>query len=180
MIKRPFAPGQKAKKRKSALSDFGKEMREKQRMRKFYGISESQFKKYVKQVTEARSGDENVADELIQKIESRLDNIIFRLGWTRSRAHASQLVTHGHFAVNGRKVDIPSFFVSVGDVISVRPASRNKDTIKDMDERMKKHSMPGWLAYDKEKMEGKFAKKPMFGDIQLPAEIAAIFEHYSR
>ncbi|MFA5368847.1 MAG: 30S ribosomal protein S4 [Candidatus Paceibacterota bacterium] len=180
MIKRPFAPGQKAKKRRSALSDFGKEMREKQRMRKFYGVSESQFKKYVEQVTTARSGNENVADELIQKIESRLDNIIFRLGWCRSRSHASQLVSHGHFAVNGRKVDIPSYFVSVGDVISIRPGSRGKDTLKDLDEKMKKYSMPAWLSYDKEKMEGKFVKKPMFGDIQLPAEIAAIFEHYSR
>lgn len=180
MIKRPFAPGQKAKKRRGALTEYGKEMREKQKMKKYYGVTEAQFKRYVKEVSENRGQSDNVADELVQKIESRLDNIIFRLGWAKSRAEATQMVSHGHFAVNGRKVDIPSYRISINDIISVRSGSRGKVSFKDLDEKMKKYALPAWLVYDKEKMEGKVAKKPLFSDIQLPAEIASVFEHYSR
>jgi small subunit ribosomal protein S4 len=180
MVKRPFAPGQKAKKRKSALTEYGKEVREKQKMKKLYGVTEAQFKRYVKEVSENRGKIENVSDELIQKIETRLDNIIFRLGWARSRAHATQLVSHGHFAINNRKVDIPSYTVHVNDVISIRPGSVGKDTLKDLVEKMKKYSLPAWLEFDKEKIQGKIIKKPLFSDVQLPAEIASVFEHYSR
>ncbi|MFA5009514.1 MAG: 30S ribosomal protein S4 [Candidatus Paceibacterota bacterium] len=180
MIKRPFAPGQKAKKRKSALTEYGKEVREKQKMKKLYGVTESQFKRYVKEVSENRGKTENVADELIKKIESRLDNIIFRLGWAKSRAHASQLVSHGHFLINGRQVDIPSYAVHVNDVIGIKSGSMSKESLKDINERMKKISLPAWLSFDKEKIQGKVIKKPILGDIQLPAEIAVIFEHYSR
>jgi small subunit ribosomal protein S4 len=180
IVRRPFAPGQKAKKRRSALSEFGKEIREKQRMKNWYGLSESQFKKYVKEVSENRGKSENVADELVQKIESRLDNVIFRLGWAKSRAHANQLVSHGHFMVNGKRADIPSYSISVGAVISIRPGSRGKDTLKDLVEKMKKYPLPTWLSFDAAKVEGKVIKKPVTGDIQLPSEIATIFEHYSR
>ncbi len=180
MVKRPFAPGQKAKKRKSALTEYGKEVREKQKMKKLYGVTESQFERYVKEVSENRGKTENVADELIQKIESRLDNIIFRLGWARSRANANQMVSHGHFLINGKKVDIPSYAVHVNDVIGIKPGSMSKDSLKDISEKMKKNTLPAWLSFDKEKIEGKVIKKPILGDIQLPAEIAVIFEHYSR
>ena len=180
MVKRPFAPGQKAKKRKSALTEYGKEVREKQKMKKLYGVTESQFKRYVKEVSENRGKTENVADELIKKIESRLDNIIFRLGWAKSRAHASQLVSHGHFLINGRQVDIPSYAVHINDVIGIKSGSMSKESLKDINERMKKISLPAWLSFDKEKIQGKVIKKPILGDIQLPAEIAVIFEHYSR
>ena len=180
MVKRPFAPGQKAKKRKSALTEYGKEVREKQKMKKLYGVTESQFERYVKEVSENRGKTENVADELIKKIESRLDNIIFRLGWAKSRAHASQLVSHGHFLINGRQVDIPSYAVHVNDVIGIKSGSMSKESLKDINERMKKISLPAWLSFDKEKIQGKVIKKPILGDIQLPAEIAVIFEHYSR
>ena len=180
MIKRPFAPGQKAKKRKSALTEYGKEVREKQKMKKLYGVTESQFERYVKEVSENRGKTENVADELIKKIESRLDNIIFRLGWAKSRAHASQLVSHGHFLINGRQVDIPSYAGHINDVIGIKSGSMSKESLKDINERMKKISLPAWLSFDKEKIQGKVIKKPILGDIQLPAEIAVIFEHYSR
>lgn len=180
MVKRPFAPGQKAKKRKSALTEYGKEVREKQRMKKLYCITEAQFKSYVKKVSENRGKSENVADDLIQRIETRLDNVIFRLGWSRSRSHAAQLVSHGHFEVNGKNVDIPSYVVSINDVISIRPGSKGKDTLKDIDEKMKKYALPSWLTYDSAKVEGRMVKKPLFADIQLPAEIASVFEHYSR
>ncbi len=180
MVKRPFPPGQKAKKRRGSLSEYGKELKEKQKMKRWYGLSESQMEKYVNEVAEKRAKIENVADALIQKIESRLDNIIFRLGWAKSRAQAAKLVSHGHFMVNGRKADIPSYEIKIGDIISIRPGSRKKEPLKDLDALMKNYKLPGWLNFDKDKGEGKFVKKPIAADIQLPVEIATLFEHYSR
>lgn len=180
MVKRPFAPGQKAKKRRAALTEFGREMREKQKVKKWYNVSESQFKQYVFEVMENRGSGVDVASQLIAKLESRLDNIIFRLGWAKSRGQARLLVTHGHFLVNGRKVDIPSYRIKVGDVISVREGSRGKEALKNLSENMKKYSLPKWLSFDASKIEGKIMRLPTPEDVQLPSEISTIFEHYSR
>lgn len=180
MVKRPFAPGQKAKKRRAALTEFGREMREKQKVKKWYNISESQFKTYVFEVTEHRVSGMDVASQLIAKLESRLDNIIFRLGWAKSRAQARLLVTHGHFLINGRKVDIPSYRIKVGDAISVREGSKGKEALKNLGETMKKYSLPKWLSFDGDKIEGKVMRLPTPEDVQLPSEISTIFEHYSR
>lgn len=180
MVKRPFPPGQKAKKRRGSLSEYGKELKEKQKMKKWYGLSESQMVKYIKDVEKRRAKIENVADALIEKIESRLDNTIFRLGLAKSRAQAAKLVSHGHFMVNGRKVDIPSYEIKIGDIISIRPGSRKKEPLKDLDALMKNYKLPSWLNFDKDKGEGKFIKKPIAADVQLPVEIATLFEHYSR
>lgn len=180
MVKRPFAPGQKAKKRRAALTEFGREMREKQKVKKWYNVSESQFKAYVAEVTEHRSSDVDVASQLVAKLESRLDNIVFRLGWAKSRGQARLLVTHGHFLVNGRKVDIPSYRIKVGDVIAVREGSKGKEALKNLPETMKKYSLPKWLSFDGAKIEGKVMRLPSPEDVQLPSEISTIFEHYSR
>jgi len=180
MVKRPFPPGQKPKKRRGSFSEYGKELREKQKMKKWYNLSESQIKKYVLGVAEKRGKVEDVADALIQKMESRLDNIIFRLGWAKSRAQASKLVSHGHFMVNNKKVDIPSYDVKAGDVISLRPGSRKKEPLKDLSAIMKNYKLPEWLAFDKEKGEGKVVRKPVAAEVQLPVEIATLFEYYSR
>ncbi len=180
MIKRPFAPGQKAKKRRSALTEYGREMREKQKVKKWYNISESQFKDYVFEVMENRSSGADVATQLISKLESRLDNIVFRMGWAKSRGQARLLVTHGHFLVNGKKVDIPSYRVSVGDAISIREGSKGKEVLKGLPEMMKKYSLPKWLSYDGDKIEGKVMRYPTPEDVQLPSEVSTIFEHYSR
>lgn len=180
MVKRPFAPGQKAKKRRAALTEFGREMREKQKVKKWYNVSESQFKAYVYEVMEHRSSEMDVASQLISKLESRLDNIVFRLGWAKSRGQARLLVTHGHFLVNGRKVDIPSYRIKVGDVITVREGSKGKEALKNLPETMKKYSLPKWLSFDGAKIEGKVMRLPAPEDVQLPSEISTIFEHYSR
>jgi small subunit ribosomal protein S4 len=180
MIKRPFAPGQKAKKRRSALTEYGREMREKQKVKKWYNVSESQFKDYVFEVMENRSSDIDVASQLIAKLESRLDNIVFRMGWAKSRGQARLLVTHGHFLVNGKKVDIPSYRISVGDAISIREGSKGKEILKTLPETMKKYSLPKWLSYDGDKIEGKVMRYPTPEDVQLPSEVSTIFEHYSR
>jgi len=180
MIKRPFAPGQKAKKRRGNLTEFGREMREKQKVKKWYNISESQFKKYVFEVMENRGSGVDVGSQLVSKLESRLDNIIFRLGWAKSRGQSRLLVTHGHFVVNGKKVDIPSYRVSAGDVISIREGSKGKEALKTLPETMKKYSLPKWLSYDMDKIEGKVMRLPLSEDVQLPSEVSTIFEHYSR
>jgi len=180
MVKRPFAPGQKAKKRRSALTEFGREMREKQKAKKWYNISELQFKKYVFEVMENRGKGVDVVSSLIQKLESRLDNIVFRMGWAKSRSQARLLVTHGHFLVNGKKVDVPSYRTKANDVISVRAGSKGKENLKDLAGVMKKYSLPKWLSFDENKLEGKIIRLPSAEDIQVPAEISSIFEHYSR
>jgi len=180
MVKRPFAPGQKAKKRRSALTEFGREMREKQKAKKWYNVSELQFKKYVFEVMENRGKGVDVVSSLIQKLESRLDNIVFRMGWAKSRSQARLLVTHGHFLVNGKKVDVPSYRTKANDIISVRPGSKGKENLKDLIGVMKKYSLPKWLSFDENKLEGKIIRLPSAEDIQVPAEISSIFEHYSR
>lgn len=181
MVKRPFPPGQKAKKRRSNLTEFGREMREKQKVKRWYNISESQFEKYVFEVMENRgSGTADVASQLVSKLESRLDNIIFRLGWAKSRGQARLLVTHGHFIVNGKKVDIPSYRTSAGDAITIREGSKGKEALKNLGETMKKYSLPKWLSFDGAKIEGKVMRLPTPEDVQLPSEISTIFEHYSR
>lgn len=180
MIKRPFPPGQKAKKRRSNLTEYGREIKEKQKLKKWYNVSEMQFKKYVYEVMENKSSEVDVASQLIIKLESRLDNIVFRLGWAKSRAQSRLLVTHGHFLVNGKRIDIPSYRVSIGDVISIREGSKDKEIFKTLPEIMKKYQVPQWLAYDSQKIEGKLSRSPLAEDVQLPSEISTIFEHYSR
>ncbi|HQB18439.1 MAG: 30S ribosomal protein S4 [Minisyncoccales bacterium] len=180
MIKRPFPPGQKAKKRRSSTTEYGREVKEKQKLKKWYNVSEAQFKRYVYEVMENKSSEVDVASQLIAKLESRLDNIVFRLGWAKSRAQSRLLVTHGHFLVNGRKVDIPSYRVSVGDVISIREGSKETEILKIIPETMKKYQVPQWLTYDPLKIEGKLSRIPTSEDVQLPSEVSTIFEHYSR
>lgn len=180
MIKRPFAPGQKAKKRRGNLTEFGREMREKQKVKKWYNISESQFKDYVFEVMENRGSGVDVASQLIAKLESRLDNIIFRMGWAKSRGQARLLVSHGHILINGRKIDIPSYRTNVGDTVSIREGSKSKEALKGISEAMKKYSLPKWLSFDGSKIEGKVMRYPTPEDVQLPSEISTIFEHYSR
>jgi small subunit ribosomal protein S4 len=129
---------------------------------------------------ENRGKGVDVASALIGKLESRLDNIVFRMGWAKSRSQSRLLVTHGHFLVNGKKVDVPSYRTKAGDIISVRPGSKGKENLKDLSATMKKYSLPKWLSFDENKLEGKITRLPAAEDIQVPAEISSIFEHYSR
>ena len=180
MIKRAFAPGQKAKKRRSNLTEYGREVKEKQKFKKWYNVSESQFKKYVFKAMEDRNPDLDVSSKLVSQLESRLDNVVFRLGWAKSRAQARLLVTHGHLLVNGKKTDIPSYMLSVNDVISIREGSKGKEILKNLSETMKKYTLPQWFSYDADKVEGKLLRYPTIEDLQLPSELSTIFEHYSR
>ena len=182
IIRKPYPPGQKRKKRRGRreLSEYGKELREKQKLRKWYGIREAQFKKYIKEVLAERGKVEDAALELIKKLEKRLDNVVMKLGFAHSRAQARQLISHGYFLVGGRPCNIPSFEVKKGDIISLREQKQKKSFFKTLTVSLKKVQPPSWLRLDIKKMEGKIIGEPFLEESGVTAEISSIFEFYSR
>lgn len=178
ILKKPYPPGQKRKKRMSPLSEYGKELREKQKLKNWYNLKERQFRKYVKETLAQRGKVEDATVLLIRKLESRLDNVVFRLGFTPSRPQARQLISHGHFLVNKRAVNIPSYQVKKGDKISFRSAK--KTVFQNLPALLKKYQPPSWLELNIEKLEGKIKDLPSLEEVAPPSEIPAIFEYYSR
>jgi len=150
--KRNFAPGQHGKCRKSKMLGYGIQLREKQKVKRIYGVLEDQFRRYFEQAERTRG---ITGETLLQLLERRLDNVAYRVGFATSRAAARQLVRHGHFTVNGRKVDIPSFSVKPGDVVAVRQISRKSAAILHALEEVKGRGVPEWLQFDAEGMAGK-------------------------
>ncbi len=180
MITKPYAPGEKGKKRTRPPSEYGKELREKQKLKNWYNLKERQFRKYVKEVLEKRGKVEDAGALLIRKLESRLDNVVFRMGFTPSRVQARQIVNHGHFLVNGKKVNIPSYQVKKGDKISLQPSSHKKVMFQNLPTILKKYQAPSWIKVNIEKLEGEIVGQPNLEEAGLPAEISTIFEFYSR
>ncbi|MCD6500846.1 30S ribosomal protein S4 [bacterium] len=180
LVKKPYPPGQKTKKRKTGLSEYGKELREKQKLREWYGISERQFKKYIKEILAKRGKVKDTALELIKKLEKRLDNVVMRLGFASSRAQARQLINHSYFLVNGKPCNIPSFEVSKGDVVSLKKEKQSKPFLKELSVTLKKVQPPSWLSLNARKMEGKVIAEPSLTESGVPAETSSIFEFYSR
>ncbi|MDO8265087.1 MAG: 30S ribosomal protein S4 [Candidatus Parcubacteria bacterium] len=180
LTRRPYGPGMKTKKRKKAPSEYGKELGEKQKVKGWYNLRERQFKKYVKEILEKRGKVENTSSLLVQKLEMRLDNTVFRLGFASSRSAAKQMVTHGHLYINGKLTDVPSRQMKKGDKISIKPFSKDKAIFKNLAATLKKYQVPSWLELDKDKLEGKVIGLPTPEETALPAEISAIFEYYSR
>ena len=170
--RRNYAPGQNGQKKKK-LSEYGTQLREKQKTKSFYGVSEKQFRKYFDM---AAATKEITGEMLLQILESRLDNIIYRLGYGSSRAQARMLVTHGAFEVNGQKVDIPSYLVKAGDVISVREIRKDNGFI----EANAARPVPEWLQKDAKSLSGKVVRLPSREDIDLPVEEHLIVELYSK
>jgi small subunit ribosomal protein S4 len=180
MIKRPYPPGARKKRRRSVLSEYGKELTEKQKLKTYYGLREKQFRKYVKDILEKRGKVEDASILLIKKLESRLDNVVFRLGFARSRREARELVSHGHFLVDSKPVNIPSFEVKKGQVISLKETKKKKPLFKNLSMTLKNYQPPAWLKLDREKMEGKIVGEPSREDLGVPVDVSAIFEFYSR
>ncbi|MCX6729895.1 MAG: 30S ribosomal protein S4 [Candidatus Portnoybacteria bacterium] len=180
MIKKPYVPGMKAKKHRSALSEYGSQLAEKQKLKRIYGLTERQFRKYFEEAAKAKGV---VADALIKKLETRLDNVVFRLGWGGSRAKTRQIVSHGHISLNGSRVDIPSINVKKGDVVEIRQGSLKKVLFKDLDAKMKKQTIPSWLSVEG-KENGIFkitiSGTPIRSEVLLPVDLAMIVEFYSR
>ena len=174
--RRNYAPGQHGQKR-AKLSEYGTQLREKQKTKAYYGVGEKQFRKYF----EMASNKKGVTGEnLLQILESRLDNVVYRLGFASSRAQARMLVTHGAFEVNGQKVDIPSYLVKAGDIISVREIKKDNGTIKLNLELNSGKPVPEWLEKDAEKLSGKVVRLSAREDIDLPIEEHLIVELYSK
>jgi small subunit ribosomal protein S4 len=180
LLRKSYPPGQKSKKRRRNISEYGKELQEKQKLRRWYQLKEGQFRKYVLSALAKRGQVEDAGTFLIQKLEKRLDNVIFRMGITPSRHRARQIVGHGHVLVNGRKIDTPSYEVKNGDLVSLKPASLEKDGFKDIASLLKRYQAPSWINLDKEKIEAKIIGDPSMEDVVPPAEVSAIFEFYSR
>lgn len=174
--RRPYPPGQHGRKR-TKLTQYAMQLRAKQAMKRMYGILERQFKKYF---AEAQRKKGVTGDYLVQIVESRLDNVVFRLGFATSRRQARQLVNHGHFLVNGKKVDIPSYRVKPGDVIEVRPKSRDIEPIKHAVELARERTPYSWLEVDYDELRGTFLRYPERDEIDLPVDVQAIVELYSK
>jgi small subunit ribosomal protein S4 len=173
-----FPPGQHGQRRTRRPSEFGLQLREKQKVRRFYGVMESQFHKHFVEA-ERRGGV--TGDNLLQILESRLDNVVYRMGFADSRRQARQLVRHGHFMVNGRKTNIPSFLVKGGDVINVRPESRNRTYFTDYGEVLNTRRAPDWMSIDSSALSGKILSLPTRDQIEVPTfNEALVVEHYSR
>ena len=175
--KRNFVPGQHGKTRKSKLAGYGVQLREKQKVKRIYGVLEDQFRRYFEQAERTRG---ITGETLLQLLERRLDNVAYRLGLATSRAQARQLVRHGHLTVNGRKVDIPSFSVKPGDLITVRQSSRKVPAILHALEEVKGRGVPEWLQFDADGMSAKVGSVPTREQINLPVQEQLIVELYSK
>ena len=174
VTRRNYAPGDHGQGRKK-ISEYGTQLREKQKTKAFYGVGEKQFRKYF-EMAENKKGI--TGENLLQILESRLDNVVYRLGFGTSRAEARQMVNHGHFEVNGKKVDIASYLVKAGDVITVREIKKENKTIKENLEI--ERPIPEWLEKDAEKLQGKVVRLATREDIDLPVEEHLIVELYSK
>ena len=174
--KRKKPPGMHGEMRRR-LSDYGTRLREKQKARRTYGIFERQFRKYFELAT-SRPGV--TGSTLLQLLESRLDNVVYRLGFASSRAAARQIVCHGHFTLNGRKCDIPSALLNEGDVVSVSSNSRKNEYFKIAAERQTSVAVPNWLTIDRENFQGKVITLPTRQEIDADLNEQLIVEYYSR
>ena len=176
VTRRNYAPGDHGQGRKK-ISEYGTQLREKQKTKAFYGVGERQFRKYF-EMAENKKGI--TGENLLQILESRIDNVVYRLGFGSSRAQARQLVNHGHFDVNGKKVDIASYLVKAGDVISVREIKKDSKIIKENLEANAARPVPEWLEKDADKMQGKVLRLASRADVDIPVEEHLIVELYSK
>ncbi len=177
ITRRAYAPGQHGQKRKKQ-SEYGTQLREKQKAKAFYGVLESQFRKYFEEAARSKSV---TGLKLLQILESRLDNVVYRMGLATSRAQARQLVRHGHFEVNGVKVNIPSYLTKVGEVVKVKEASANSEIFKQIVEANENgRPVPTWLEADLQNKSGKIVALPTREEIDLPVQEHLIVELYSK
>ena len=175
--KRNLPPGQHGKLRKAKLVGYGLQLREKQKVKRIYGVLENQFRRYFEIADRTRG---ITGETLLQLLERRLDNVIYRLGLATSRPQARQLVRHGHFLVNGRKVDVPSYSVKAGDVISVKGPSAQAAVLAHAMEEVKGRGIPAWLEFDSSRMAGRVVSLPTREQINLPVQEQLIVELYSK
>lgn len=178
LAKRGYAPGVHGPKSRTRLTDYGKQLREKQKCRRMYGMTEKQFSNAFQEVSRRKG---NTGIEFVRLLESRLDNAIFRAGFAKTRAMARQFVGHAMFDVNGSKVNIPSFRVKDGDVITVRANKKNKGPWKDLEDRLKNVKAPSWISVDPKELSIKVTGGPSEEEVKnQPFDTKLIVEFYSR
>ncbi|MFH2136812.1 MAG: 30S ribosomal protein S4 [Patescibacteria group bacterium] len=177
IVRRGYPPGVHGPKGKIRLTGYGTQLREKQKAKRIYGILERQFRNYFEKAIK-RKGD--TSEFLLQLLETRLDNVVYRLGIGKSRQGARQLVGHGLLFVNGKRVTIPSFQVKIGDVISIKTSVAGKKIFQNLPQTLAKHEPPAWLALDATKIEGKVLRKPTKDDMKTQFDLKMIIEFYSR
>lgn len=180
VLKRPFPPGRVNKKRRRALSEFGKELAEKQKLKNWYNLDERQLGNYVRKILGDRGKIKDPSAALISRLETRLDNAIFRLGFAASHSQARQMVTHGHVLVNEKRISAPSYQLKKGDKIAIHSDSRKMKIFEGLAAALKRHQTPAWLELDAEKLTGEIIGAPTVEEAAPLAEITAIFEYYSR
>lgn len=176
-IKRPHPPGMHGEKTRRRVSEYGRQLLEKQKLRFIYGVHERQLKRYLQTARRSRGG---TGERLLQLLECRLDNIVYRLGLAPTLPAARQLVTHGHIEVNGRKLDIPSYVVQVGETVGVREKSRNLDVIVQSVEARGGVGTPDYLTFDAERRQGELVRLPSKEEIPVPIDDSLIIEYYAR
>ncbi len=176
VTRRSYAPGMHGQGR-SKVSEYGMQLREKQKARRYYGVLESQFRGYFEMASKMKG---KTGENLLSILETRLDNVVYRLGFAMSRAEARQLVTHGHFTVNGKKCSIPSFLVKPGMTVALKESSRSLEKFKSVIEANAFRQPPKWLDYDRDAFAAKVTALPAREDIDLPVEEQLIVEFYSR
>lgn len=174
--RRAYAPGQHGQSRGKKPTEYGIQLREKQKVRRVYGVAEKQFRSYFDEAARQKG---MTGENLLRLLERRLDNVVFQLGFATSRPEARQLVNHGHFTVNGRRVDIASFLVRVGDVVAVKEASKTSPRMKDILSSLDR-TPPKWMSLDATAAAGTITALPTREDIQLPIQERLIVEKYSR
>ena len=175
--RRGFPPGAHGQSRRTKISEYGVQLREKQKVRRMYGLMETQFRNYFERALKQTG---RTGESLVKLLERRLDNVVYRLGLAPSRKAARQLVTHGHFLVNSKPVDIPSYLLRAGDTIRVRDKSKQLEVVHASMKRMKDTAMLPWLQLDKASMTGTFLQIPERADIPLNADEQLIVELYSK
>ena len=175
LARRPYAPGQHGQDRRKKLSEYGIQMQEKQKVRILYGLNEKQFRKTFERASKMKG---IAGENLLVLLESRLDNMVYRLGMARTRRSARQIVNHGHILVNGKKVDIPSYTTKVGDIISVKENSKNHPAIIDSLEQNR--TVPAFLEMDKKNLTGKYLRTPERTELNPEINEQLIVEFYNR
>jgi len=175
--RRAYAPGQHGQARAKKPTEYGLQLREKQKARRMYGVMEKQFRSYFDEAARRKGV---TGENLLTLLERRLDNVVFHLGFASSRAEARQLVNHGHFTVNGKRVDIPSFSVRAGEVIALKEGSKSSPRMKQLLENLGSRTVPGWMSLDANTAAGTIVALPTREDIQLPIQEHLIVEKYSR
>ncbi|MCK5095904.1 MAG: 30S ribosomal protein S4 [Candidatus Pacebacteria bacterium] len=178
--KKPFPPGLplSARKHRSMMTEYGIQLKEKQKVRNVYRLSEKQFSAYVKNAASVK--DIAPTEQLFRNLETRLDNVAFRLGFANSRPLARQIVSHGHLTVNGRRVDIPSYKLRKDDVVELREQSKAKPLFADLVEKLQKHTAPSWLKLDAKKMQGVIQGDPSLEHSDMTFNLTSVMEYYSR